>query len=55
MSSYEKLELIFGKNCDLVKIADSITDGVEEYEIDGETGETVTIWNWIDEVEGVAV
>jgi hypothetical protein len=55
MEYYAKLEEVFGKGCNSMKIADAIYEGIEDYEIDGETGETVTIWNWIEEVEGVAV
>ena len=53
MSSYEKLEEIFGKGCDPMKIADAITGGIEDYEVNGETGETLTVWDWIE--EGVPV
>lgn len=44
-----ELELEFGIGCDLLKIADALTEGVEDYEVDGETGETEEFWDWVSE------
>lgn len=42
-----ELELIFGIGCDLMKVADALFEGIEDYEVNGETGETEDIWDWI--------
>ena len=58
MKSYEELEMIFGRNCDQMKIADALFDGIERYSVNGETGETITdgeFWDWISTREGVPV
>ncbi len=54
MSSYEKLEMVFGKGCDPMKVADALMDGIEDYSVNDETGEN-NEWDELLKVEGVAV
>lgn len=44
------VEEVFGEGCDLLKVADSMMDGIETYSVNGETGETESeesVWDWI--------
>lgn len=44
------VEDVFGIGCNLIKVADSFFEGVETYEVNGETGESEeSIWDWISQ------